>query len=482
MRIAIIGAGPAGLTAAYCLSKFHANVDVYETADTVGGLARSLQLWNQTVDLGPHRFFSRDKRVNELWLEVVQGDYCMVKRLTRILYKGKFYSYPLRTTETLVNLGPMEASKCLASYAREHLLKRPQNGTFEAWVCSRFGRRMFEIFFKTYSEKLWGIRCDDLDADFAAQRIKQFSLSEAIKNALSIKTNMEHRTLADEFAYPSGGTGMVYRRMESAVLKNGGRIFLKKPVRQVMNESGHVRGIELSDGTVHQYDQVISSMPLTTLVSRIKNAPSAVVEASRELSFRNTILVYLEIAANDLCQDNWIYIHSPELHTGRITNFRNWAPQLYGESQNTILSLEYWCNENDVFWNKSDDELLKLARRELELTHLVRNELQIRRGTVYRIPKCYPIYRRGYKSLLQPIQDYLAGIKGLQVIGRYGSFKYNNQDHSILMGILAAENSLSKASHNLWNVNSDYDTYQEGWTITETGLVQSHKEPVDGGD
>jgi protoporphyrinogen oxidase len=230
------------------------------------------------------------------------------------------------------------------------------------------------------------------------------------------------------------------------------------------------------------------------LVERLPEAPADVLDAARQLTFRNTIIVYLEVADSNVCPDQWIYIHSPELRTGRITNFRNWVPQLYGESPGTILAMEYWCDEPEVggqkaegghrleppyvgcyegedLWRRSDEKLIALARRELVGTTLVRDESLILNGKVLRIPRCYPVYRRGYKELLRPIQEYLSSIRGLQVIGRYGSFKYNNQDHSILMGILAAENILNNAGHDLWSVNADYDTYQEGCRITETGLV-----------
>ncbi|HEX5219215.1 MAG TPA: FAD-dependent oxidoreductase [Verrucomicrobiae bacterium] len=472
IRVAVVGAGPAGLTAAYVLSRAGVEAHVYEGSDSVGGLAKSIRLWGQTVDLGPHRFFSHDRRVNELWLEVVKRDYAMVQRSTRILYRGKLHKYPLQPFDALTKLGPLEAIRCLTSYGLEQLRPTHQNGTFENWACSRFGRCLFEIFFKTYSEKLWGIPCTELDADFAAQRIKQFSLSAAIKNAF-FKTAEKHRTLADEFAYPNGGTGMVYKRMAESVSQRGGQVLLRTPVHRVLTEHNRIKGIELPDGTARNYDYVVSSMPLTQLVARLQEAPSAVIEASRQLTFRNTILVYLEIASSTVCEDNWMYIHSPELRTGRITNFRNWTTKLYGDSPNTILAMEYWCNEGDDLWQKCDDELISMARHELMATTLVESQSLVMKGIVHRIPKCYPVYRRGYKNLLQPIQAHLGEIRGLHVIGRYGSFKYNNQDHSILMGILAAENILENAGHDLWTVNADYDTYQEGWSITETGLVSS---------
>jgi protoporphyrinogen oxidase len=474
MKMAVIGAGPAGLTAAYGTSASQASVDVYEASDGVGGLAKSIPLWGQTVDLGPHRFFSCNKRVNQFWLEVVGRDYTMVNRLTRILYRRKFFRYPLRPLETLAKLGSVEGIRCLASHARERFRPTPQNGTFENWICRCFGQRLFEIFFKSYSEKLWGIPCDEVDANFAAQRIRQFSLGAAVKSALGLNKNSLHRTLADQFAYPNGGTGMVYERMAKRILENGGRIFLKSPVETVLTEKNRVKGIRLPDGTVRDYDRVISTMPLTALVRRMPETPSQVLEASRNLTFRNTIIVYLEIAKSDVFRDNWIYIHSPELRAGRVTNFRNWSPELHGDSPNTVLAMEYWCNEGDGegLWLWDDAGLVDLATREIVSTGLVKSMDLINNGAVYRIPKCYPVYRVGYKRWLKPIQEYLSGVQGLQVIGRYGAFKYNNQDHSILMGLLAADNILKNAGNDLWAVNSDYDNYQEGYLITETGLTR----------
>ena len=471
MKIAVIGAGPAGLTAAYSLSKTHPGVDVYEASDSVGGLARSLRLWNQTVDVGPHRFFSRDKRVNELWLEVVGRDYAMVNRLTRILYRQRFFNYPLQPLETLVRLGPLESARCVLSYARERSHPTPQDGTFESWVCSRFGRRLFEIFFKTYSEKLWGIRCDELDADFAAQRIKQFSLGAAIKSAFAGPKGSAHRTLVDQFAYPHEGTGMVYERMARAVESRGGRVRLRSPVDGVLTEKNRVTGIRMPDGTENDYDHVISTMPLTALVQRMPGIPPQVREASQGLIFRNTIIVYLEIAQSDLCRDNWLYIHSPELRAGRITNFRNWSPKLCGESPHTIVAIEYLCNEGEDLWLWDDAKLVELAVREIVSTGLAAHRDLVKNGKALRIPKCYPVYRRGYKELLRPVQEHLSGVRGLQVIGRYGSFKYNNQDHSILMGLMAADNIVKGAGNDLWAVNSDYEDYQEAYLITETGLT-----------
>lgn len=471
MKVGVIGAGPAGLTAAYQLAKAGADVEVFEGSAAVGGMSRSFQLWGQTVDLGPHRFFSNDARVNRLWLEVVGRDYRMVNRLTRICYNKRFYHYPLEPVNALWNMGPVEAARCVTSYLREKA--RPSfpadaPGTFESWVVGRFGRRLFEMFFKSYSEKLWGIPCRDLDADFAAQRIKKFSLGEAIKAALGLGAG-RHKTLVDRFAYPVGGTGMTYERMADAVRDRGGQVRLQCPIRRVLNEDGHVRGLELADGEQRYFDHVISTMPLTQLVRGLGNMSVEVKTAVDSLTFRNTIVVYLNVDGTDLFPDQWLYVHSPDLKTGRVTNFRNWVPELCGEHKTSILALEYWCYDRDTVWAAPDEQLIGRAGEEIRSTGLI-GGARVLDGHVVRVRRCYPVYRSGYKDYLARVVSYLRGFGGLTPIGRYGSFKYNNQDHSILMGLLAAENLLEGRGHDLWAVNTDYDSYQEAAQITETGL------------
>ena len=469
MKIAVIGAGPAGITAAYQISKQNHDVEVFEGGPSVGGLAKTIELWNQKVDLGPHRFFSNDNRVNSIWLEVVGNDYEMVDRLTRIYYKRSFFHYPLKAVDALTNLGLIEAAHCMLSYLGQKISPTAQKGDFESWVTSRFGKRLFEVFFKTYSEKLWGISCNELDADFAAQRIKKLSLFEAIKNALIGSGASKHKTLVDQFAYPHGGTGIVYERMADSIMKKGGKVHLNTPVNRIITQEGKACAIELETGQIMEFDHVVSSMPLTQMVMRLPEVPEAIKTAAAKLRFRNTILVYLNVQAIDLFPDNWLYVHSNDLKMGRITNFRNWVPQLYGGEENTILTLEYWCYDEDDFWKLPESAMIELAKQEIEKTGLIKNA-QVSEGFVYRIPKCYPVYSTGYKEFLKPVEEYLAGISGLSVIGRYGAFKYNNQDHSILMGMLAAENILENTKHNLWNINTDYESYQESSVITKTGL------------
>lgn len=469
-KIAVIGAGPAGITAAYQLTKSGCEVHLFEASSSVGGLSKTIELWNQKVDLGPHRFFSNDAKVNKLWLEVVGRDYKMVDRLTRIYYKKKFYYYPLKPFDALFKLGIGTAFVCVMSYMKQRIAPTKQDGSFETWVIGRFGYKLYSIFFKTYSEKLWGISCKDLDEDFAAQRIKKLSLFEAIKNAVFKGKKNKHKTLVDQFAYPLEGTGSVYLRMQNFINENGGKVLLNTPVQSVNKIGESASSLTLVNGDTLDFDHIISSMPITHLVKNLPDVPQEIIEANQQLKFRNTILVYLKIEGENVFPDNWLYVHASDLEMGRITNFSNWVPEINNNEKSTIVALEYWSYDSDKIWNDSDENLIALAKSEMQKTGLVGN-LKITDGHVIKIPKCYPVYGRGYKEPLQKVENFLSQIKNLSVIGRYGAFKYNNQDHSILMGLLAAENISSGTKHNLWEINTDYEEYQEKSTITATGLT-----------
>lgn len=469
-RVAVIGAGPAGMTAAYQISKQKdVEVTLFEISGSVGGLAKTITLWDQKVDIGPHRFFSSDSRVNEFWLEVVGENYEMVDRLTRIFYNNRFFYYPLKPLDAFAKLGVIETGRCVLSYLKEKMSPTEFKGDFETWVTSRFGKRLFEVFFETYSEKLWGISCTELDADFAAQRIKKMSLKEAVKNAFFGGGAGKHQTLVDQFAYPIDGTGMAYELMAEKFQKNGGILKLNTGVEKVVTENETATGLVLTTGEELKFDFVVSTMPLTLLVTRLAEAPDEIREKAQSLKFRNTILVYLNIDSTELFKDNWLYVHSPSLNCGRITNFRNWVPNLYGDEKTSILCMEFWCQEEDDLWQLPDEDLIEMGKKEIRQTGLI-GDAEILDGKVYRINRCYPIYSKGYREVLEPVENYLRTIKNLMPIGRYGAFKYNNQDHSILMGLMAAENILKDKGNDLWEINTDYEEYQEASIITATGL------------
>jgi protoporphyrinogen oxidase len=473
-RIAVIGAGPAGLAAARALSERGADVDVFERDGMVGGLSRSFSLWGRTVDLGPHRFFSKDIRVNRAWLRDAGSDYRMVDRLTRIFYRGKFFRYPLQPADALRNLGIADSAACLASYLKEKALPSRQASpdSFEAWVVGRFGRRLYERFFKSYTEKLWGIPCGELDRDFAAQRIKKFSLGEAVKSAMGIGGG-KHATLVDRFAYPHGGSGMIYERMADAVRRLGGHVHTGCAVRRLAADGSRIVAIELEDGRTVPVSRIISTMPLPHLVRGVGPVPPAVAEALEKLRYRNTIFAYFLVRRGDLFRDQWLYIHSPELATGRITNFENWVPEIRGDPGSTVVALESWSQDSDQRWGEDDGSIAVSAEAELRATGLI-GDAPIAASKVIRVPLSYPIYERGYRERLAVVVDHLKRYENLTAIGRGGAFKYNNQDHSILMGLLAAENIADGAAHDLWAVNAD-DEYHEEAIISETGLA-----PCDG--
>ncbi|WP_420581041.1 NAD(P)/FAD-dependent oxidoreductase [Reichenbachiella sp.] len=463
MKVIIIGAGPAGLSCAYALSKKGVKVELFEASEFVGGMSRSFDLWGQRVDLGPHRFFTKEKQINQFFTEVLDGEFTNVNRLTRIYYKNRFFQYPLKFTNVLFNLNPFTIIRILWDYLLQRINPIKDPSTFEAWVTNRFGKKLYEIFFKSYSEKLWGIPCSKIDADWAAQRIKSLSLIGAVISAIKGNRGNKHKTLVDEFSYPKYGTGLLYEKCAELIEKNGGTIHLNAPVKKVnVDESNVANGIQLIDGKEFTADHIVSTMPFTSMIKGLDAVPQNVIDAANQLYFRNTILVYLEIDGIGLFEDNWIYVHSPDVKHGRITNFRNWCPTLYGDKNTSIICLEFWAFENDDIWKMDDEKLTKIAKEEIKTLNLIPNTMEVLNSKVIRIPRCYPVYETGYQEPLKTLENYIDGIDKLVPIGRYGSFKYNNQDHSILMGLLAAENISSGSNTNLWEINTDSEYQEEG--------------------
>ncbi len=470
MKVIIIGAGPAGMSCGYELVKAGVEVEVYEASPFVGGMARSFDLWGQKVDMGPHRFFSKEKHINDFFTTLVKDDYTLVNRLTRIYYRNRFFHYPIKLFNVLRNLPPTTIFMILWEYLRIQMFPYKDPKTFEEWVSNRFGRKLFEIFFKHYSEKLWGISTSKIDADWAAQRIKSLSLWKAVFSAIFGNKGDKHKTLLDQFAYPNNGTGTLYERAAEYIIAHGGKVNLQMPVKKVMQDAGgRVSGIELKDGTIVMADRVVSTMPLTLMVKGLKDVPADVISAAEKLYFRNTILAYLEVDSIDLFKDNWIYVHSPEVKHGRITNFRNWSKELNRDKKTTILCMEFWAFDNDLIWKDKDENIAELAKKEIKLVKLVPLQAKILNSHILRIPHCYPVYETGYQVSLKKVENYLDTVENLLPIGRYGAFKYNNQDHSILMGILAADKITQGLTTDLWKINTDVE-YQEDARIKDVLL------------
>lgn len=459
--VIITGAGPAGLTAAYELVNRGIVPLVLEKGDKVGGIARTEIYKGYRFDIGGHRFYTKVEVVQQLWLDVLGKDFIKVPRLSRIYYRGRFYNYPLSAFNTLSNLGIVESSLILLSYFKIRVRPLAEEETFEQWVTNRFGERLYKTFFKTYTEKVWGISCDKIQADWAAQRIKGLSLSTAIINALF--GSNDTKTLIKEFDYPRLGPGMMWERFTEVVEEKGGKVELNTGVIRIERDGYRIKSIVAEkNGEIVQFsgDNFISSMPVSALLNRMEPQPPAeVLHAARSLNYRAFMIVSLIVNSKDLFPDNWIYIHSPEVKVGRIQNFKNWSPEMVPDLNKTCLGMEYFCNEGDELWNMADAELLDLAARELERLNLAASS-DVEDGVVIRQPKAYPVYDSEYRQHLEVIQGFLTQFENLQTIGRNGMHRYNNQDHSMLTGILAVRNICGE-NHDLWDVNTERSYYED---------------------
>ena len=459
--VAIVGAGPAGLTAAYELVKQGIIPVVLEKGDKVGGIARTETYKGYRFDIGGHRFYTKVAAVQQLWQEVLGNDFIKVPRLSRIYYRGRFFNYPISAFNTLFNLGIFESLLILLSYLKVRIKPLTEETTFEQWVINRFGERLYKTFFKTYTEKVWGIPCSEIQADWAAQRIKGLSLKTAIINALF--GSNDTKTLIKEFDYPALGPGMMWEKFAEAVESKEGKVYLDTKVISFQREGNKIKSITAEqNGELVQFsaDNFVTSMPVSALVARLEPQPPAeVLHAARSLRYRDFLIVSLIVDRKDLFPDNWIYIHSPEVKVGRIQNFKNWSAALVPDASKSCLGMEYFCSVGDEIWEMSDAELVELATRELVNLGLAKTA-DVEDGVVIRQLKAYPVYDGEYRGHLQVLEGFLKGIDNLQTIGRNGMHRYNNQDHSMLTGLLAARNILGE-KHDLWDVNTERSYYED---------------------
>ncbi|MEM6519289.1 MAG: NAD(P)/FAD-dependent oxidoreductase [Cyanobacteria bacterium P01_C01_bin.70] len=458
----VIGAGPAGLTAAYELAKKGISLITFEHSSKVGGIARTETYKGYRFDIGGHRFFTKVKEVENLWHEVLGVDFIKVPRLSRIYYDGKFFNYPLEPYDALSNLGVLNSTFILYSYLKAKLRPYPTEDNLEQWVINRFGERLYRTFFKTYTEKVWGIPCDQIHAEWAAQRIKGLSLRKAAVNAVFGTNNT--KTLIKEFDYPMFGPGMMWERFQELLEFRGCPVQLSSTVTKIYRKESRIHSVDVQqNGEICSVSgsHFISSMPLTALVRQLDPpAPADVLAAANQLKYRDFLIVSLIIDEDHLFPDNWIYIHSPDFKVGRIQNFKNWSPAMVPDPKKTCLGMEYFCNQDDGLWSMPDCELISLASSEVFNLGLIKDRHWIQDGVVIRQPKAYPVYDEDYRRHVQVIRRYLSTFENLQTIGRNGMHRYNNQDHSMLTGILAAQNVLG-ASHDLWDVNTERSYYEE---------------------
>ena len=461
-RVVVVGAGPAGLTAAYEATRLGIPAVVLEKTGQIGGLASTAVYKGFHFDMGGHRFFTKSKPVEKMWRDVLGSDLLRRPRLSRIYYRGRFFSYPLRAWNALAGLGIWQALAVAASYIRWQIFPYPREDTFEQWVTNRFGRRLFRTFFQTYTEKVWGVPCSELKAEWAAQRIKDLSLKTAVLN-MFLRRGTTIKTLIEEFDYPRLGPGMMWQAVRDAVVRAGGSVELDRDVLSVEHDGKRVSrvfvgrngGRESVEGT-----HFVSSMPITELVGRLDPpAPPEVLEAARALTYRDFVTVCLIVRRAGLFPDNWIYVHDPAVKVGRIQNYGNWSEAMVPDPAKTGLGLEYFCAEGDALWCSSDEELVALGTREVAAIGLARAD-EIQEGYVVRVPKAYPIYDSVYRQHLDALKQFLAGFENLQTIGRNGLHRYDNQDHAMLTGMLAIRNVAFGEENDVWGVNADPD-YQE---------------------
>jgi protoporphyrinogen oxidase len=480
----VIGAGPAGLTAAYSLAKEGRSVLVIERdPHYVGGISRTVDYKGFLFDIGGHRFFSKSKEVVALWQELLPDDFIERPRLSRIYYNGKFFSYPLKAFEALLKLGVFTSAACLASYGYAKISPITEPRTFHDWVRNQFGERLFQIFFKTYTEKVWGMSCDDISADWAAQRIKGLSLAAAIVNGVKRSLHIGRKpkaggdtvkTLIESFQYPRKGPGMMWQAAARKITALGGQILMGRELIGLEFDAAqnHWRiEVEAAGGKRETYTarHVVSSAPLRELVERISPTPISLLHA-RALRYRDFLTVALMARKAELFPDNWIYIHDPSVKVGRVQNFRSWSPEMVPDGM-SCLGLEYFCFEGDGLWNAPDSELIALAKKEVAQIGLV-SPGDVVDACVVRQAKAYPVYDEDYRQNVATIRLDLEGsYPTLHVIGRNGMHKYNNQDHAMMTAMLAARNILAGSRiYDLWNVNEDAEYHEAGESGVQSAL------------
>jgi protoporphyrinogen oxidase len=472
--VAVIGAGPAGLTAGYLLSKRGIPVTVLEADPVyVGGISRTARYKGFHFDIGGHRFFSKSREVEEFWSEILSDDMLQRPRSSRIYYRGKFFAYPLRGGEALAKLGPVEAALCVLSYFKARFFPEPNPASFEEWVSNQFGRRLFRIFFKTYTEKVWGMPCAEISADWAAQRIKGLSLGKAVLNALAPRSRTRSggqviKTLIDSFRYPRLGPGMLWEACAEKAKALGCRIELGRRVVECAFEPAasvwqvRHRGQDGSE-EVSTARHLVSSAPLRELAGSLRPRLSdQAMQAANGLRYRDFITVMVILKDRKLFDDNWIYVHDPSVKVGRIQNFKSWSPDMVPDPALCCYGLEYFCFEGDALWNASDDDLLALARRELEQIGLARAG-DVVDGCVVRQKKAYPVYDGAYAQNVALLRSELEHFPTLHLVGRNGMHKYNNQDHAMMTAMLVVENiAAGRRVYDPWQVNEDAEYHEAG--------------------
>jgi len=476
LDLVVIGAGPAGLTAAYQLHKHGVASTILESDEVVGGISRTAQRDGWRFDLGGHRFFTKVTEVEDFWHEILPDeDFLLRPRKSRIFYDGKFFDYPLKASNVLRNLGVVEAVRCVGSYGWARVRPPKDQTNYEGWLVARFGWRLYRTFFKTYTEKVWGVPVSSMPADWAAQRIKDLSLGKAIINALLPRRNQKDITsLIEEFQYPKYGPGMMWEVCRDKVVAQGSKVEMGAKVTRVRHHGGRAVEVTSTDAsggaTTHPCSHVISSMPISELLAAMDPpVPDEVRQAADDLSYRDFLTVALVVPADDVpWNDNWIYVHAKDAEVGRIQNFGSWSPYMVKAGHN-VLGLEYFVFEGDRTWTSEDEDLVEQGKRDLATLGLIEPE-KVEAGYVVRVPKAYPTYDEHYRANVAVLREWLERhTPNVHPVGRNGMFRYNNQDHSMFTAMLTVENICTGAGHDIWDVNVE-EEYHE--TLSETSTAK----------
>ena len=493
-EVLIVGAGPAGLTSSYLLTKAGRKVIVIERDPTyVGGISRTVNYKGFLFDIGGHRFFSKSREVVELWNEILPTDFIDRPRLSRIFYGGKFYAYPLRAFEALKNLGVFTSTLCMASYGWAKLFPVRPVKTFHQWVRNQFGEKLFSIFFRTYTEKVWGMSCDDISADWAAQRIKGLSLLNAVVDGVKRSLGLHRKpsaalgeqggvkSLIESFRYPRKGPGMMWEAAAAKTKAQGGEILMDHGLEALTWDAKAevwtvtVRTVTGETKTITARS-VISSAPITELTKAIEPRPASFANA-QALRYRDFITVALIAKSEATFPDNWVYIHDPSVKVGRVQNFLSWSPEMAPPGY-ACLGLEYFCFEGDGLWTSPDAELIELAKREIGKIGLI-NPADVVDAAVVRQPKAYPVYDDAYQANVDAVAGELEGAyPTLYLVGRNGMHKYNNQDHAMMTAMLTVENILAgERRFDVWRVNEDAEYGEAGLSGAEEALKSERLVP-----
>jgi protoporphyrinogen oxidase len=456
----IIGGGPAGLSAGYMLAKKGLPVIVLEAENQVGGIAKTAVRDGYRFDLGGHRFFTKVKEVDDLWHEIMEEEFLKRPRMSRIYWNHKFLDYPLRGPDVIKKLGPVELTRAVVSYAWAKVKPKGREDTFEQWVTNRFGKRLFNNFFKSYTEKVWGVPTSEIRADWAAQRIKGLSFFSAAKSAFFGNKGDKIKSLISEFNYPRYGPGQMWETMTEDIRKLGGQVLLEHKVDKLEFEGDKCVRVHVGD-IVYEPSAVISSLPLRNTVGIADPHPKPeVIAAAKGLRYRDFLTVAVVLNGDDIFPDNWIYIHDPSVNVGRIQNFRSWSPWMVPDPTKACVGLEFFCFAGDEMWEMDDDKLVELGMRELEQLGLAKAS-QLEFGFVERVPKAYPIYDELYAERVASIRSWLDGLDNFVQVGRNGLHRYNNSDHSTLTALRAVDNLVDGTDHDIWAVNAESVYHEE---------------------